>query len=136
MTVSAFSSVSAEPPMILVCINTDSASHDAIVNAERFSVNILGEEQDGIARTFAGMSGLSGAGRFADGNWQDSGGVPALADALQSVICRPVIRERAGSHTVLIGQVVAASQAREDGMPLINYCGTLQGLKGGLEKAA
>lgn len=136
MTVSAFSSVSAEPPMILVCINKGSASHDAIVNAERFSVNILGEEHDGIARTFAGMNGLSGADRFTQGNWQDSGGVPALADALQSVVCRPVIREQAGSHTVLIGQVAATGAAREDSMPLINYCGTLQSLRGGLEKAA
>ena len=136
MTVSAFSSVSAEPPMILVCINKASASHDAIVNAERFSVNILGAEQDGIARTFAGMNGLTGAQRFTHGAWQETAAVPTLADALQSLVCRPAIRERAGSHTVLIGQVISASQALEDRMPLINYCGTLRGLCGGLEKAA
>lgn len=136
MTVSAFSSVSAEPPMILVCINSTSASHDAIVNAERFSVNILGEDQAGIARTFAGMNGLQGADRFADAGWQQASGVPTLPDSLQCLVCRPVIRERAGSHTVLIGQVTSASEACESRMPLINYCGTLQGLRAGLEKAA
>lgn len=136
MTVSAFSSVSAEPPMILVCINASSASHDTIVNAERFSVNILGEDQSDVAQTFAGMTGPQGVERFAEADWQQASGVPILADSLQYLVCRPVIRERAGSHTVLIGQVVSASDACEDRLPLINYCGTLQGLRPGLEEVA
>ncbi|MEZ5650882.1 MAG: flavin reductase family protein [Burkholderiaceae bacterium] len=125
MTVSAFSSVSAEPPMILVCINAASFSHDDLVDADVFSVNILADVQRDIACTFAGMTGVHGAARFAHGDWRELDGAPALADALVCLVCEPAARHRAGSHTVMIGRVIAAVGADAGAIPLINYDGVM-----------
>lgn len=128
MTISAFSSVSADPPLILVCINANAFSHDAIVDVQRFSVNILAQHQQEIAMAFAGMRELQGAQRFTLGDWRQVRGAPTLRDALQSLVCEPVSRHPAGSHTVLIGRVIAASEQISCAGPLLNYDGTLQSL--------
>ncbi|WP_254919140.1 flavin reductase family protein [Oceanicola sp. 22II-s10i] len=125
MTVSAFTSVSADPPMVLVCLNRSASVHDAIVAAPSFSINILSGAQEDVARTFAGQSGLRGADRFADPVWQDDeNGAPVLSTAHQSLICTPFSAQAAGTHTVLIGQVVATSDAR-DTSALVNYDGAI-----------
>jgi hypothetical protein len=106
MTVSAFSSVSAEPPMILVCINRSSSAHETLTTSSRFSVNILGDGQEEYAMVFAGQRGLKGADRF-DENWQN--------------------HDVAGSHTVMIGRVIDAVTNRPDGgSALINYDGQMR----------
>jgi flavin reductase (DIM6/NTAB) family NADH-FMN oxidoreductase RutF len=52
-TISAVSSLSAEPPMVLACVNQRLGTHAAIVNTRRFTINILGEDQGSLAHTFA-----------------------------------------------------------------------------------
>lgn len=108
MTVSAFSSVSAAPPMILVCLNRSASSHEALVAAERFGVSILAAGQEEVALRFAGQRGLSGAARF-DAGWSaHPAGVPVLAGALQGLVCATEARHGAGSHTILVGRVIDA----------------------------
>lgn len=125
MTVSAFTSVSAEPPMVLVCLNRAASAHDALIASESFSVNILSGAQEGLARMFAGQGPLKGADRF-DADWrQGAHGAPVLATAHQSLVCAQVSTHRAGTHTVLIGRVVATTDAREDGA-LVNYDGAIK----------
>lgn len=124
MTVSAFSSVSAEPPMVLVCLNRGASAHAPLVTAGSFSINILGGEQEDIAMLFAGQGALKGADRFGP-DWQDSHGAPVLSTAHQSLVCTQVSAHRAGTHTVLIGQVVATSDAQETGA-LVNYNGAIK----------
>ncbi len=68
LTATAVSSVSAEPPRLLVCINKSGLTHDKILAAGRFCVNVLAEEQDKVAMVFAGMGG-SAADRFETGEW-------------------------------------------------------------------
>ena len=63
ITVSAFSSVSLEPPLVLICISTNAAIHDSIRNEKRFAVNILSAEQEHLSRQFAsrGIDRFEGA---------------------------------------------------------------------------
>lgn len=125
MTVSAFSSVSAEPPMVLVCINRTAASHDALTGARVYSINILGADQRDIAMVFAGQAGLHGAARF-DGRWsRHPQGAPVLDGALHSLICARAACHHAGSHSVLIGRVIDAMGGAGDAA-LVNFEGILQ----------
>jgi flavin reductase (DIM6/NTAB) family NADH-FMN oxidoreductase RutF len=129
MTVSSFSSVSADPPMILVCINSSAGCHDSIVSADKFSVNILSEAHAELARTFAGATELHGDEKFGVGEWLSSpDSVPVLSDALQTLVCVPANRQRAGSHTVLIGRVVSTDAPRL-GAPLVSFDGDLHSME-------
>lgn len=125
MTVSAFTSVSAEPPMILVCLNRSAGAHDTICSAPVFSVNILSGAQEDTALTFAGQRGLRGAERF-DDQWASSdSGAPVLTTSHQTLVCTPVSTSIAGTHSVLIGQVIATSDASE-GPALLTYDGAIR----------
>jgi flavin reductase (DIM6/NTAB) family NADH-FMN oxidoreductase RutF len=122
MTVSAVSSVSAEPPMILVCLNRNSSSHGALVTAERFSVNILRAGDEDLAMIFAGQSGLRGADKFNVGTWSCAG-APVLDTSLQTLLCEPAACHDAGSHTILIGHVVDVF-GNSDGSAMVNFEGS------------
>lgn len=124
MTVSAFSSVSAEPPMVLVCLNRAASAHARLTGATRYSINILDAGQTEVALTFAGQRGLRGADRFLRG-WDQHEGAPVLTGALQSLICIPTARHVAGSHTVLIGTVVHANPGTS-GAALLSYDGRMR----------
>jgi flavin reductase (DIM6/NTAB) family NADH-FMN oxidoreductase RutF len=126
ITVSAFSSVSADPPMVLVCINRATSAHGKLTTSGHFSVNILGAGQEDFAMIFAGQRGLQGADRF-DKNWNShSSGVPVLASALYSIVCASEANYVAGSHTIMTGRVVDATTNRHDGgSALVNYDGAM-----------
>ncbi|WP_238364652.1 flavin reductase family protein [Mesobacterium pallidum] len=124
MTVSAFTSVSAEPPMILVCLNRSAASHDCVTGAGTFSVNILSASQEEQAMLFAGQRGRHGADRF-DADWLDLSGAPVLRTAHHALVCTAEAQHASGSHTVLIGRVIAARSGEDDGA-LLNYNGALR----------
>lgn len=106
LTATAVSSVSADPPRLLVCINRNGFTHDKIISAGHFCVNVLTENQDKIAMGFAGMSGPD-FDRFSVGEWGTlATGSPVLKGAAASFDC--VIGEAMdqASHTVLFGDVV------------------------------
>ncbi len=122
MTVSAFSSVSAEPPMVLVCLNRSSSAHACLTGAGSYSINILGAWQQEEAMLFAGQRGLRGADRF-DAAWEQSRhGAPILTTAHHSLVCTSAAQHEAGSHTVLIGRVIDAVEGRGNAA-LVNYEG-------------
>ena len=125
MTVSAFTSVSADPPMVLVCLNRSAFAHSCLTGAERFSINILSAQQEELAMLFAGQRGVHGADRF-DGDWhQSAAGAPVLTTAHHSIVCAMETQHASGSHTILVGRVVAASSGNDDGA-LLNYNGALR----------
>src|SRR5262245_28252218 len=100
-------SVSAEPPSLLVCVNRSSKSHDPIRDAGIFCINVLGAEDDAVARRFSSPE-LREA-RFAQREWESlSTGAPALVDALASFDCRTSHTVSADTHTIFIAHVVAA----------------------------
>jgi flavin reductase (DIM6/NTAB) family NADH-FMN oxidoreductase RutF len=118
MTVSAFSSVSLEPPLVLVCIDHAASVAPALATAEHFAVNILSEEQEPLSRRFAERE----VDRF-DGIAYHRGaqGIALLDGALAQLECRTVGRHPEGDHTILIGEVVAS--AVHEGHPLLYYRG-------------
>lgn len=116
-TASAVSSLSLEPPMLLVCMNESSATGQAIARAGSFGVNILGEEQAELARRFAGK----GDDKFAGVGLEYHDGAPRLEGALATVECRVVEVARGGTHVVFIGEVLHA--AGREGAPLAYFRG-------------
>lgn len=106
MTASSFSSVSLEPPMILICVGKAAFTHDLLLETGTFGVNILNAEQLQIGKRFAERHG-DYIDRFSDLNViTGSTGSPFLADALAWLECRTVQTVDAGDHTVFIGEVI------------------------------
>jgi 4-nitrophenol 2-monooxygenase / 4-nitrocatechol 4-monooxygenase, reductase component len=118
-TASAVSSLSLEPPMLLVCLDRRSSTQEAIHACGRFAVNILDEDQGVVAERFATRRGSDKfAGLAVE---RGEGGVPLLADALASCECRVAESVVAGTHRVFLSDVVRAV-ARE-GSPLTYFRG-------------
>lgn len=109
LTATAVSSVTADPPRLLVCVNKSGQTHEKIVAAGRFAVNVLAEDQDRVAMVFAGMGGRE-VDRFASGDWgQLQTGAPVLRAASAVFDCRLVETNTQSSHSIFIGEVVASS---------------------------
>lgn len=118
MTVTAFSSVSAEPAQILVCLNQSADTGALIQEQGKFAVNVLRSDQQSVSNQFAG--GSSQTERFAQVNWQAGElGVPVLSDALASLECTVVEAVKAGSHWIVIGEVQAVHCG--DAEPLLYF---------------
>lgn len=118
MTATSFSSVSLDPPQILVCINQSADTGDAVLEGKTFAVNILKVEQESISNQFAG--GASQEERFANVNWHSGiTNAPVIDDALVSIECTVVDQVLAGSHWVVIGEVQHVEC--RSGNPLLYY---------------
>ena len=118
MTVSAFCSLSLEPPLVLCCIDQHTFIHQVLASASHFAVNILSAAQESISRRFAEHV----EDRF-DGIGYTRGvtGAALLDGALAYIECDLVDCHRAGDHTIYIGEVIAASAHPE--RPLLYYRG-------------
>lgn len=127
MTVSAFSSVSAQPPLVLVCANQASFTHEVIETSGVFAVNVLAAGQEDVSNRFA----MGDAAHRFDGVPWTAGdtGAPLLDGALCNLECRVRNSYREGSHTIYIGEVMG-SRTREDVAPLIYFDGGYRALKG------
>lgn len=102
LTVNAFSSVSMEPPTVLVCVNRASRSHHAIFDSEVVGVSVLASDQADVAAAFASSNGS----KFASVGWHPStAGAPLINDAAAAFEVRIVQRVAAGSHTIFLGEV-------------------------------
>lgn len=118
MTVSAFSSLSLDPPLILVCVANEATMAPVLASTDTFAVNVLSAGQEAISRRFAGKVD----DRFAGVGYHDGElGDPVLEDVLAWMQCRVVARHPAGDHVIVVGQVEHASAA--DGKPLLYYRG-------------
>lgn len=118
MTVSAFASVSLEPPLIVMCIDQAASMHDMLASSDYFAVNILASTQEPIARRFAD----TGAQRFEGiGFRRGENGVPVLDDVLACIECKRVSSTDAGDHTIIVGETIATSM--RDARPLLYYRG-------------
>lgn len=113
MTVTSVSSLSVDPPSLIVSINRAASSWPLIARHGVFGVNILTADQLGIAERFTGKGGLKGAERFAGAEWTTrASGVPLLAGALAALDCEVEEIIERHSHAIVIGRVleVVASQ--------------------------
>jgi flavin reductase (DIM6/NTAB) family NADH-FMN oxidoreductase RutF len=119
ITVSSLTSVSLIPPLILVCIETESRSHEGVIRAGCFSVNILGDAQSAISDMAAGRRGPEGHSLPGVAHAVATTGAPVLKDALAWLDCTVAARHDGGDHSIFVGQVEAAGAA--DGAPLLWY---------------
>ena len=118
ITVSAMCSVSADPPMLLACINRRSPVCSAILSNQIYCVNVLSTRQRNLADSFAGRAGQAKSYDFSFGQWERSANaVPRLADATSTFDCVLEHAYDAGSHTIFVGRVTAATEGNDS--PLI-----------------
>lgn len=119
MTVSAFCSVSLEPPLVQVCVDRAASLHAALQAATRYGVSILAAEQEALSRRFA----TAESSRRFDGIGYRRGesGVVLLEDALAHLECRIVAAHDAGDHTMFVGEVDTATA--RNAPPLLYYRG-------------
>lgn len=123
LTASAFSSVSLDPPLVLVCVGYGSRSYRSCVSARRFAIHILGEDQSDVARVFA----APGMPRHDAVAWSlNARGLPVLQRYLTLLECRLSAEYQGGDHAILVGEVEAISAPPPDARPLLYYRGRLQ----------
>ncbi len=103
-TANSFTSVSLDPPLLLVCPAKSLSSFDVFKNCQRFAVNILSEDQQDISNLFASFKG----DRFSQVDWHpDHQGVPLINGAITAFSCQLAEGIDAGDHQILLGQIDA-----------------------------
>ena len=129
LTATAACSVSAAPPQLLVCINTEAQAHNLIKKSKCFVLNIMARKQEEIAARFAGMDGTERSQRFNLGSWSKLvTGSPCLDGALVNFDCEVINEIEAGTHSVFVGHIVGSRISDENVSPLIYGEGQFTGL--------
>jgi flavin reductase (DIM6/NTAB) family NADH-FMN oxidoreductase RutF len=106
ITATAVCSLSADPPMLVACVNRTSSLAKALATTGWFSVNILAADQEAVAVDFSGRTRLVGEERFAAHSWNvHPTGAPVLAGAAATCICHAANQMNASTHLVVIGTV-------------------------------
>ena len=114
----AFSSLSLEPPLVLICIDKRARIHDRLSIGGRFAVNILSETQEYVSRRFAS----SEADQFRDIDCSEgAAGVPLIEGTIAVVECEIVEQLPGGDHTIFVGRVEATHV--RPGKPLLYFHG-------------
>jgi 4-nitrophenol 2-monooxygenase / 4-nitrocatechol 4-monooxygenase, reductase component len=121
-TVSAVSSLSLDPPMLLACLHSASSTQEAVREAGVFAVNVLAEDQAAVAALFARPS--DGTDKFAGVPVREGRtGVPVLGGTLATIECRVQEVVPGGTHRVFLSRVVHAEAT--EGSPLAYFRGTM-----------
>ena len=117
LTATAVTSLSAQPPQLLACINRAGATFETISKGRCIAVNVLGSRHVALAERFAGMSGEPETDRFSEGIW-DAGvtGAPLFKEALVSFDCEIESIFDSGSHGIVIGRIcgIRLNESPED----------------------
>lgn len=119
LTTNALCSVSAEPPLLLVCVDRSSRTLPGLLHSGRFVVNFLAERRDELARVFASKA----EDKFAGVEWTPGlGGMPCLrADSLAYAECVIEQRVEAGDHVIVTGLVEAGMTPDPDSVPILYF---------------
>jgi flavin reductase (DIM6/NTAB) family NADH-FMN oxidoreductase RutF len=117
LTVNSFTSVSLEPPLVLVCLGHEASVLEYFRAASHFGISILAEDQRALSDHFA----RKGHDRFDGVAWHAGPhGAPILDGVVASLECRVERRLAAGDHDIFLGEVVSTS-VHEDSRPLIYF---------------
>ena len=112
-TANSFTSVSLDPPLLLVCPGRYLSSFSVFENCERFAVNVLAEGQEALSDRFARFGG----DRFAQIGWWDEAGMPPVLDGVAAhFLCATHRVIPAGDHIVLMGAVEAFQRSDRRGL--------------------
>ena len=124
ITVSAFSSLSMTPPLVLICIDKDAYLHDYIRAFGAFAVNILAEGQEKLLNLFASRE----VEKFKDISYAMSEmNLPLIDDALVNIECKIVSEHEGGDHTIFVGELMSVKTI--DTNPLLYFHGGYGKLK-------
>jgi flavin reductase len=119
LTVSAMCSVSADPAMLLICVNRRNSLCNALLINRVFCVNVLSTRQHDIARAFSGNAGVANAYDFGAAHWKrNSTNVARMIGAIATFDCALKESCAAGTHRIFIGRVTAVST--HPGTPLLH----------------
>ena len=129
MTANAFLSLSLTPPLVIVCVQSDSSVAPIFAAADAFGVNILADDQRPISDLFA-SHGRPAEPMGGFPYWEGGLGVPLLDGVLGFAECRVVDRLPGGDHTVMVGEATQVSFDRDDASPLLFYRGRYRQLGG------
>jgi flavin reductase (DIM6/NTAB) family NADH-FMN oxidoreductase RutF len=124
MTMTAVSSLSMDPPSMIVCVNQSTFLHDILLSAKRFCVNVLRHDQTDVSTAFSGAA--TPEERFLMGEWtKHASSVDYLVNAQANILCRKVAAVPFGTHTIFIGTAEEVI-LNEDAKPLLyrnaTYC--------------
>jgi flavin reductase (DIM6/NTAB) family NADH-FMN oxidoreductase RutF len=112
MTVTSVTSLSVDPPTLIVSVNREASSWPLLKRHGFFGVNILAADQIEVAERFAGKGGLKGVERFAGAQWTTRvSGVPLLLGALSAIDCAVEEAIERHSHVIVIGRVLDISSS-------------------------
>ena len=122
ITVNALSSVSLEPPLVMVALDRRRHIVPAVRAAGRYAVNVLGEDQQRLSDCFAGAKLEPGLGAFCGATWTTGEtGVPLIDGAIATLECTIVQTVSVGDHDLFIGRADALASAADQAQPLIYY---------------
>jgi len=123
MTASSFTSISLEPPLVLVCLHKEAATTQLIQETNSFGVSILAEDQAEISSQFAGYTELpEGADRFYKvETFTAETGSPLLADAIAWLDCRVYGVQDGATHLIFVGEVMATGRKDDPVSPLVYH---------------
>ncbi|HRV61017.1 MAG: flavin reductase [Solirubrobacterales bacterium] len=130
-TASAVCSLSLEPMMMLVCLDLESRSLEAVREAGRFGISVLGESQRTAAELFATKSAQEE--KWSSVAWRDRLGVPIIEGSLARVVCELAEVIPGGDHVIVTGEVLDVEADDEPGEPLIYHGGLFRRLDAGPE---
>lgn len=120
LTVSAFASISLDPPLVLISIAEGADSHDRIREAGVFGVSYLSEKQAHLSDRFAGFDDVEDPFTDVPTTTLETG-APLLSDAVAHVDCRVESVLDGGDHTLFLGRVVAGDVLRPEARPLVYW---------------
>ena len=122
-TASSFTSVSLDPPLVLVCVGHEVERVDVYRRCSEFAINVLGDSQRALSDRFAAER----PDRFAGVRWREGlRGVPILEGCIASLECASWRRIEAGDHMILVGRVLRCEDS--DGRPLAYWRGSYRSL--------
>jgi flavin reductase (DIM6/NTAB) family NADH-FMN oxidoreductase RutF len=122
ITVNALSSVSLEPPLVVIALDRRRFLHPIVRTAGRYGVNILSEDQRELSDCFAGAPVQPGRDEFCGASWRPGvTGVPLLDGAIATLECTVVESFSVGDHDLFIGRVEALANEAQHPMPLLYY---------------
>ncbi len=128
LTATAVSSVSLDPPLVLVCAGSDSKTREAIRSSARYALNFLHSGAPDLSERFA----TANERKFEGVEWREGPhGLPLLRACLAWLECAVESEVEAGDHTIFIGRVLAAAVESAESEPLVHYRGRYRILREG-----
>jgi flavin reductase (DIM6/NTAB) family NADH-FMN oxidoreductase RutF len=122
ITVNAFSSVSLDPPLVMIALDRGRFITPMVRGAGRYAVSVLGADQQGLSDCFAHAPVSPGREAFCGASWHAGPtGLPLVDDAIATLECTTVETFSAGDHDLFIGRVDSLEQHREGMAPLLYF---------------